>query len=318
MPVAAALTLFALSLAATLAAAAFFARRLDRLGVHLGLPEALVGLLTALAADAPELSSALIALGTGEREVGVGVVVGSNLFNLAAMIGLSALLAGAVTLSREALLLEGGVGLLVTVVAGALILGWIGAAIALVLMAALLIPYLLALLVGPERLAHGGHHILENVHVGEEAALRLVGSLLTAVVFVVLGSAGMVKAAVALSDEWNVPRAFVGTLILAGLTSLPNSFTAVRLGLARRGGALVSETFNSNTINLVGGLAVPALFVSLGAATGIVRMELLWLVAMTLFCLAMLGRPRGAGRAAGAVIIAGYFVFVAVFVATGG
>jgi cation:H+ antiporter len=318
MPVAAALTLFLLSLATTLAAAAFFARRLDRLGVRLGLPEALVGLLTALAADAPELSSALIALGTGEREVGVGVVVGSNLFNLAAMIGLSALLAGAVTLSREALLVEGSVGLLVTLVAGALILDWIGPGIAIALMAALLIPYLLALLVGPERLAHGGHHILENVHVGEEAALRLVGSLLAAVVLVVLGSAGMVKAAVTLSDQWNVPRAFVGTIILAGLTSLPNAFTAVRLGLARRGGALVSETFNSNTINLVGGIALPALFVSLGAATGILRMELVWLVAMTLLCLALLGRSRGAGRGAGAVIVASYLAFVAVFVATGG
>ena len=45
------------------------------------------------------------------------MLVGSNGFNLAAMIGLSALLTGRVRLSREVLLLEGMVGLAITVVA---------------------------------------------------------------------------------------------------------------------------------------------------------------------------------------------------------
>src|SRR3954466_10234441 len=79
--------LFFASLAVTLAAAAFFARRLDRVGLRLGLPETLLGLLTALAADAPEVSSALAALVKGEQAVGAGVVLGSNVFNLAAMVG---------------------------------------------------------------------------------------------------------------------------------------------------------------------------------------------------------------------------------------
>jgi hypothetical protein len=41
-------------------------------------------------------------------------VLGSNVFNLAAMIGLSALLAGRVRLAREALLFEGTAALLVS------------------------------------------------------------------------------------------------------------------------------------------------------------------------------------------------------------
>ena len=88
--------LFLVSLAVTLAAAAFFARRLDRVGLRLGLPETLLGLLTALAADAPEVSSAIAALVKGEHAVGAGVVLGSNVFNLAAMIGLSAVLCGGI------------------------------------------------------------------------------------------------------------------------------------------------------------------------------------------------------------------------------
>ena len=66
---AALVALFLASLAVTLAAAGFFARRLDRVGLRLGLPETLLGLLTAVAADAPELSSAIAALLKGEQSV---------------------------------------------------------------------------------------------------------------------------------------------------------------------------------------------------------------------------------------------------------
>jgi cation:H+ antiporter len=64
----------------------------------------------ALAADGPEISSALFALIRGEHGVSVGVLVGSNAFNLAAMIGLTGLLSGSVRLSRDTLLLEGSAG----------------------------------------------------------------------------------------------------------------------------------------------------------------------------------------------------------------
>ena len=125
MSPAVAVPLFLVSLAVTLAAARLFARRLDRLGVRFGFPEALIGLLTALAADGPEISSALFALAKGAHDVGVGVLVGSNGFNLAAMIGLSALLAGSVRVARETLIFEGTVGLLVTLLAAALLLRWL-------------------------------------------------------------------------------------------------------------------------------------------------------------------------------------------------
>jgi cation:H+ antiporter len=84
----------------------------------------------------------------------------------------------------------------------------------------------------------------------------------------------------------------------------------VRLGLARRGAALVSETTNSNTINLFAGVVLPALFVGVARATTGVKLELAWLFAMTAFTLLGLGRRRGMGRLAGAALIGFYAVFV--------
>ena len=134
-----ALPVFAAALVITLLSARLFARRLDALGVRFGLPEALIGLLTALAADGPEISSALFASAKGPHAVSIGVIVGSNVFNLAAMIGITGMLTGAVVLTRETLLLEGVTGGGVLVIASAVLLHAIAPLYGVVLCAGVLI-----------------------------------------------------------------------------------------------------------------------------------------------------------------------------------
>jgi cation:H+ antiporter len=122
----------------------------------------------------------------------------------------------------------------------------------------------------------------------------------------------MVDAALRLSDRWSVPDVIVGIVVLAILTSLPNAFTAVRLGLQGRGSALVSETLNSNTVNLVFGVSIPALFIAVGSTSALTGFDLGWLLLMTVLVIAVLARPRGVGRSEGAAILLLYAVFVAV------
>jgi cation:H+ antiporter len=327
MPAPLAVLLFLFSLAVTLAAARLFARRLDRLGVRFGFPEALIGLLTAVAADGPELSSALFALAKGAHDVGVGVLVGSNGFNLVAMIGLSALLAGKVRAPREVALLEGLVGVIVTVVAAALLLRWLSPGAAAGCSALVLLPYLTLVIAGPRlidrlserprspasRLARALHE-----HPGPErpstSSTDPTHHLLTLIAIdlalIVAGSAAMVQAALTLAGDWHVSHTVLGVLILGPLTSLPNAATAVRLGLAGRGAALIGETFNSNTINLGAGVIAPSLFVSLTAIATLDKLQLAWLLATTLITLALLSGPQGMGRRGAALLLCLYFAFV--------
>jgi cation:H+ antiporter len=317
--------LFVASLAVTLAAAGFFARRLDEVGLRLGLPETLLGLLTALAADAPEVSSAITALVKGKHSAGVGVVVGSNVFNLAAMIGMSALVAGVVRVRRESLAVEGFVASTVLAVVAALIVGWLPPAVAIAIIAVVLIPYVIVLALGPrgvDRLPTRRRAFLHRMFGEEHIRVRDQGAiagptllLVPALVVIVAGSVLMVEAAVRLGHRWSVPEYLVGVLILAVLTSLPNAFTGVRLGLQGRGSALLSETLNSNTINLVAGIAVPALVLSLGSFSGLVAFDLVWLIGMTFVVLALLA--RGLGRVGGGLMVALYLVFAGVQIGYG-
>jgi cation:H+ antiporter len=315
----AAVPLFLASLSVTLVAARMFARRLDRLGTRFGFPEALIGLLTALAADGPEISSALFALIRGEHGVSVGVLVGSNAFNLAAMIGLTGLLAGCIRLSRDTLLLEGSAGACVMLVGVAVLLGWLAPVLAVVLTACVLIPYVLVV--------SGANRFLGRLAgtlgpkppkprprnpTSDDPTHHLLGLIVLDVTLIVAGSVGMVQAALVLGGHWGISTAVLGTLILAPLTSLPNAVTAARLGLAGRGAALVGETFNSNTINLAAGVIAPSLFVTFTAPSTTAKLQLGWLVAMTCVCLLALVKNHGMRRPEAAAVIALYAGFVAI------
>jgi cation:H+ antiporter len=330
MTPAAAIPVFLVSVGVMLAAASAFAGRLDHAGVRLGLPEALLGLLTALAADAPEISSAISALVQHEHAVAVGVVVGSNAFNLAAMLGVSAFVAARVRARHETLELEAFVGLWLLAVMLAVVAGWLEATAGAVLVAAVAVPYVALLAAGPRlvrklplgvaesrfvRRSFGEEHRRERSLDSRREVLALLAVLLLALGLIVAGSIGAVRAATDLAHAWSVPDTLVGVVVLAILTSLPNAWTGVRFGLQQRGSALMSETLNSNSINLVAGLAVPAALGSFAAFSKLAVFDLAWLFAMTVLALVLFGRRGGAGRSAGAFLIALYAVFLAVQIA---
>ena len=85
---------FVLAAAVSLATSWLLVSRLERIGARIGLSEALLGMLAALAADAPEITASVTALAGHHARIGAGVVIGSNVFNLAALLGVSAVVAG--------------------------------------------------------------------------------------------------------------------------------------------------------------------------------------------------------------------------------
>ena len=105
MPVALAAALFVAGAAVSLGTSYILVTRLERIGERLGLSEALLGMVAALAADAPEITSAVAALASHQAKIGAGVIIGSNVFNLAALLGLGAVVAGGIALHRRVVLL---------------------------------------------------------------------------------------------------------------------------------------------------------------------------------------------------------------------
>ncbi len=109
-------------------------------------------------------------------------------------------------------------------------------------------------------------------------ALWLGGSL----ILVVAASFGAVRSAVSLGQSWDVSAAIVGTLVLAALTSIPNVVAAVQLAREGRGAAVVSESLNSNTLNILAGICLPALLIGFASPSPRIIFAALLLVGMKL------------------------------------
>src|ERR1700759_934435 len=144
---------FVLAAAVSLATSWLLVSRLERVGPRLGLTESLLGMVAALAADAPEITAAVTAVAGHQSRIGAGVVIGSNVFNLAALLGLGALIAGVIRLHRHGIALEAAGALPIAIVCLLVVLGLLAPVVGLALTILVLLPYLVLLGLRRERLA---------------------------------------------------------------------------------------------------------------------------------------------------------------------
>ena len=283
-------------------------------------------MLAALAADAPEITAAVTAVAGHHARIGAGVVIGSNVFNIAALLGLSAVLAGRISLHRRVVLLEGAVAVAVAVVCLVVVTRAIPAAAGLGLVLIVLVPYLLVLGVSRERLARVGLpptllQWLELAVTEEELELEVAihptrgraqdARVAVALTLVVVGaSVAMEQSASTLGARNSVAEIVVGALVLAAVTSLPNAVAAVYLARRGRGAATLSTAMNSNALNVAAGLLVPATIAGLGAPSSSATLVAAWYLGMTVLALGCAYSGRGMLRAEGLLIIGAYVVFV--------
>ncbi|MCL2605457.1 MAG: calcium/sodium antiporter [Defluviitaleaceae bacterium] len=121
----------------------------ENLGPILGLSERVVGLtIVSIATSLPELTFTLIACKRGENEMAVGTIIGSNIFNIMMVLGLSGVIlpltVGFGTMVDLAVLVAGSLLFLLFVTTNKKIARWEGA-----VMAVIYVGYIVYLLVFP-------------------------------------------------------------------------------------------------------------------------------------------------------------------------
>jgi cation:H+ antiporter len=305
--------------------------RLERVGERFGLSEALLGLVAALAADSPEITTAVTALLHRQGAVGSGVIIGSDVFNLAALLGLGAVVAGRLRLHRKVVILGGSVALWVAVVCLATVLGLLLPEAAVGLVIVVLGPYCLLLGVRPGRLSRPplprrwANWLTTAV---DEESLELTQAIhpqrggrrdalvAAAALCVVIGaSVAMELGASTLGREYQIASIVVGGLVLAAVTSLPNAVAAVYLAAKGRGAAAFSTALNSNTLNVLAGFLIPSAVLGLTHPSGPATLIAACYVALTVLTLALAYATRGLRTWSGWVIIGAYAAFVVALLA---
>ena len=330
----------------------FFIPSLDEISRRLKLSDEVAGAsLMAIGSSAPELAIALMALfsaGGAHSDVGIGTIVGSAVFNILVITGLSAVVAGGLHIHIFAvgrdivyylisilylglIFFDGHVSLIEA------ILGLVGYVVYMGLLIVLKDPEAddepmadveIAEAKEPGKVA--GWHQLEEAVVNILRRItgapdqNFVWTFAVSIALIVLLSYVLVEATIVFSAGIGIPPVIVALTLLAAGTSAPDLMASVDVAREGRGGMAVANAVGSNTFDLLVGLALPwTIALSLLGLAGIdVGTQDLWtsigiLVATTLVLFVFLWTERGLSRREGWALLLLYAVFVAYTLASG-
>ena len=214
--------------------------------------------------SAPELAVSINSSLSGQATVALGNVIGSNIFNVLAILGVSALAAPLVVTAR---LVRIDVPLAILISAGTLLLaidGRVGRVDGLLLVGGMGV-YTVALIIqsrassSKSSLSSGDARssgAREEGHAGGWA--WNLGLAVGGLVLLVLGARWFVGAAIEIARNLGVSELIIGLTIVAGGTSLPELATSVLAGVRGERDIAVGNVVGSNIFNLLAVLGISA------------------------------------------------------------
>lgn len=219
-----------------------------------GISPLVIGLtVVSLGTSAPELAVTVQSSFAGEAGVGVGNVVGSSVFNVLVVLGLSALVAPLVV-KPELLKQDGpvmiGVAVLLLVLALDRELGRIDGMILI----SILVAYTIYL-IRRDRDKPAG----EVAEAASGPWPMQLGRIVVGLVFLIMGSTWLVDGAVAMAEAVNMSPVVIGLTVVAIGTSLPEIAASIQATLNDERDLAVGNVVGSNIFNVLAVLGLAAL-----------------------------------------------------------
>jgi len=308
-----AILLFVVGLVFLIIGAEALVRGASRLAAVLGISPLVIGLtVVAFGTSSPELAVSVKSALSDQASIAVGNVVGSNIFNVLFILGLSALIVPLVVSQQ---LVRFDVPLMIAISAIVLILSLdenLSRADGLMLVIGL-VTYVWFLIYQSRR---------ESVEVKEEYAkgfgteqhakgswVKNIGLVIGGLALLVLGSRWLVDSAVSFAEYLGISELVVGLTIVAAGTSLPEVVTSVIAAIRGERDLAVGNVVGSNIFNMMGvlGLASIVAPTGIGVSTAIIGFDLPVMIAVALACLPIFFTGGVISRQEGALLL-GYYV----------
>ena len=250
----------------------------EQLSEYYRLPPVMQGaVIVAIGSSFPELSSTVLAtLLHGEFELGVAAVVGSAIFNVLVIPGLSGIIGKRLISERElvykdaqfymvsvaVLLLAFSFAVIYHPVPGEELTGVMTRYIAI-------FPLLLyGLYIFIQHQDMRDYHAEQQFAEREAHEIRPVrewGKLLASLMVILVGVEGLVQSALGFGEYFGTPSFLWGLTVIAAGTSVPDALISIRAARKGKGIVSVANVFGSNIFDLL--VAVPAGIMVAGSAT---------------------------------------------------
>ncbi|MFA5677932.1 MAG: calcium/sodium antiporter [Pseudomonas sp.] len=305
------LLLFVIGLVLLVVGAEVMVKGASRLAAGFRIPPLVIGLtVVAFGTSAPEMAVSAGAALSGQGDIALGNVLGSNIFNVLFILGLSALIAPLVVskqLVRLDVPLMIGASLLVLLLSLNGVLGrWEG-----LLLMTLSITYTAFLVMSARkasRTASEAEQMEVPTIIGSAPNLLLV---VAGLVMLVLGARWLVDGAVALASSLGVSERVIGLTIVAVGTSLPEVATSVIATLRGHRDIAVGNVIGSNLLNLLAVLGLASLLAPQGIAVSaqVLRFDMLTMFAVAIACLPIFFSGLRINRWEGLLFLGYYLIY---------
>lgn len=284
------------------------------------LTPAVIGLtIVAAGTSVPELAVSVLAAAQGKVDIAVGNVVGSNIFNIAFILGLTALYRP-LRITGNTIRLEFPVLAIVTLLCVAVCnhgsINRVDAVLFLAMYCAF-VAFLVSLV--RQQLTAGESSQLseemQELGAEENKPVKLLPCLGLAAAGIALLSGGAqatVIGAVEVGRFLGLSERVIGLTIVAVGTSLPELITSLVSSMRGRDDIAVGNVIGSNLFNILGILGVSALFAPLTIAPEVANSDVWWMLGVTLLLFPLMFSGRRINRFEGAGLLSVYLVYTAV------
>jgi cation:H+ antiporter len=304
---------FASGLLVLIIGAEALVRGASRLAAGLGIAPLVIGLtVVAFGTSSPELAVSIKSALSDQPGVALGNLVGSNIFNVLFILGLSALIVP-LTVARQ--LVRFDVPMMVGLSVVVLVLSLdqrLGRSDGLLLVAGLIAYTFLLIYQSRKESEHVKSEYTKEfggTSVARGAWFRNIGLIAGGLALLVLGSRWLVDSAVSFAQSLGVSELVVGLTIVAAGTSLPEVVTSVIAAIRGERDIAVGNIVGSNIFNILGVLGLAGAIAPNGidVPSAVVAFDVPVMIAVSLACIPVFFTGGAISRPEGALLL-GYYV----------
>lgn len=294
-------------------------RGASKLAASVGISPLVIGLtVVAFGTSSPELAVSASAAFSGDADIAVGNVVGSNIFNVLFILGLSALIAPLVVAQQ---LVRLDVPIMIAISVLMLVLGVDGkiGRVDGLLLFSLIVAYTVFLIRQSRKESRAVQEEYEREYgVGEAEKTPRAWAMDAAyiaggVIMLVLGSRWLVDGAVRIAEYFGVSQLVIGLTIIAFGTSLPEVATSVVASLRGERDIAVGNVVGSNIFNILAVVGLTGFVAPSGIPVSIdaLRFDIPVMIMVALACLPIFFSGLGIARWEGFLFLAYYLAYIA-------
>lgn len=283
---------------------------------RLGVSPLFTGLvIVGFGTSMPELVVSVQASLSGQPDIAIGNVLGSNIANVLLILGICALIAplavSPLSLRRDAVVVIAASLLFILLASG----GGLNLVDAMILLSSLLGYLLWAYWTEKDKSAPSA-----QVHEAEATEIELVPKTITwssieaivGLVLLIAGSQILLKGAVGIAIGLGVSEAVIGLTLVAVGTSLPELTVSVIAALRKHADVAVGNILGSNIFNLLAILGISAIVQPIEVKGRLVDFDQWIMLGVTLLLFVFLYTGRRISRLEGGVLLSGYIAYIIV------